>query len=151
MKVIDTLKSTLLHGCTANGTSLTPRRWSITFLIGMGLKYSCKSILNKSNRCALAPLLNNILRSIFFFFYTALPWESLSAPLQCVGPGRAPFAVQQSGPRSCSSAAGLRCLRLQLGNATASPQPKEPNCTAEFLVLHLTGLRFSTPLTDPTF
>lgn len=64
------LKSTLLNGYFANGTLLTGLRWPITFLVGMGLKYSCKSILDKSRRCALAPPLNNISGSIFFFFFS---------------------------------------------------------------------------------
>lgn len=110
---------------TANGTSLTPRRWSITFLVGMGLKYSCKSILNKSHRCALAPLLNNILRLIFFFFnllYCITLGEAVCTLAVC----RAPCAVHRSAPRFCSSAAGLQCLRPQPGNTTAFPSPKSP-------------------------
>lgn len=128
MKVIDMLKSTLLHGCTANGALLTPRRWSITFLVGMALKYSCKSILNKSHRCALAPPLNNIFRSIFFFFPFILHYFGRGRlhPCHVSGRGCAPCAVHRSGPRSCSSSAGLRYLRLQPGNAAASPNPKSP-------------------------
>ena len=81
--MIDTLKSTLLNGYFANGTLLTGLRWPTTFLVGMGLKYSCKSILDKSHRCALAPLLNNEFGSIFFsffFFYNALSRARLSLP-----------------------------------------------------------------------
>lgn len=94
MKMIDMLESTLLNGYFANGTLLTALRWPITFLVGTSLKYSCKSICDKSHRCVLAPLFNNIFGSILFYFFpfsTVLSWNSLSVP-----PANVPRAQHRS-------------------------------------------------------
>lgn len=113
MKAINMLQSTLLQGCFANGTVLTGLRWPITFLLGRGLKYSCKSILNKSHRCALAPLLNNIFESIFFsplsFILHYLGRDCLY-PLRTRQPGgvRTPRrAIDRGLAADCNALAGL--------------------------------------------
>lgn len=160
MKMVDMLRSTLLNGYFANGTLLTGLRWPITFLVGMGLKYSCKSILDKSHRCALAPLVNNIFGSIFFFFfYTALSWTSPSLPLPTCEAGgvRAPLPPSIRG-RLAPDLGGLAefsALSLKLGPGNfltfPFPIPDESKFMADFLMLRLTILSFSTPPTDPTF
>lgn len=114
MKMIDILKSTLLNACFANGTLLTGLRRPITFLVGMGLKYSCKSILDKSHRCALAPLLNNIFGSIFFFFLLYRIILEQPVCLSSLGPcqpaGCAPRSHHRSEGDSLQASANSLCL-----------------------------------------
>lgn len=159
MKMIDMLKSTLLNGYFANGTLLTGLRWPITFLVGMGLKYSCKSILDKSHRCALAPLLNNIFGSIFFFFfYTALSWNSLSLPPVYMSAGRGArpaLAIDRRETRSgLQRTRSVQCSQPQIRSRQFSyisrPIPRECKFMVDSLMLHLTILSFSTLLMDPT-
>lgn len=124
------LKSTLLNGYFANGTLLTGLRWPITFLVGMGLKYSCKSILDKSHRCALAPLLNNIFGSIFFFSFI-LHYLGIVClcPLCTCQPGgvRAPLSPSIGGRLapgfSGRAVFSARSLKLDPGNFLTFPVP----------------------------
>lgn len=122
MKMIDRLESTLLNGYFADGTLLTGLRWPITFLVGTSVKYSCKSILDKSHRCVLAPLFNNIFGSILFFFFffhcITLEW-SVCAP---VSVSRAHHRSQRVAPDS-SGLAGLSAVSLKLdpGNIPTFP------------------------------
>lgn len=125
------LESTLLNGYFANGTLLTGLRWPITFPVGTSLKYSCKSILDKSHRCVLAPLFNNIFGSInFFFFSTALPWNSLSVPPAHVPHVRSPSIAERLAPDSSGLAVfSAVSLKLDPGNIPIFPFPFQMNVT----------------------
>lgn len=150
MKMVDMLESTLLNGYFANGTLLTGLRWPITFLVGTSLKYSYKSILDKSHRCVLAPLFNNIFGSIFFFFFsTALPWNSLSVPPAHVPHVRSPSIAERLAPDSGRLV--VQCCQPQIRSRQYSyislPLADECNFMVGALMLPLTILSFSTTLT----
>lgn len=129
MKMIDMLESSLLNGYFANGTLLTGLRWPITFLVGTSLKYSCKSILDKSHRCVLAPLFNNIFESILFFLFHCITLEqSVCAPCQCVP--RSPSIAERLAPDSSGLAVfSALSLKLDSGNIPTFPFPFQMNVT----------------------
>lgn len=152
MKMIDMLESTLLNGYFANGTLLTSLRGPITLLVSRSLKYSCKSILDKSHRCVLAPLFNNIFGSILFFllffFCTALSWNSLSVPLSM---RPAPTIDRREARSRLQRTRRVQCYQPQIRSRQYSyislPIPDECNFMVDALMLPLTILSFSTLLT----
>lgn len=144
------LESTLLNGCFANGTLLTSLRWPITFLGGTSLKYSCKSILDKSHRCVLAPLSNNIFRSILFFFPFLLHY--LGIVCLCPLPMRPAPTIDRREARSrLQPTRRAQCCQPQIRSRQYSyislPIPDECNFKVDVLMLPLTIMSFSTPLT----
>lgn len=149
MKMIHILESTLLNGYFANGTLLTGLKWPITFLVGTSLKYSCKSILDKSHRCVLAPLFNNIFGSILSFSF---PLHYLGIVCLCPLPMCPVLTIDRRETRSrLQRTRNVQCCQPQIRSRQYSyislRIPNECNFMVDVLMLPLTILSFSRLLT----